>query len=270
MSGTSSVSDLAAEIVAAARRRGAARALILDLDGTLAPLANHPRDAWVPGPVLESLRRLLEHGWRIAIVSGRSRVEASRLAPVAGVEVSGSHGIEGPGEAAAPRALRAAGERSARIARAARRWVREFPGAHVERKPFGCAFHYRMVDSSARARFLARLRAWLPERDLRGLDVLDGRDVVELRPSGLGKGLIARRWPAARSAGRDASLVAIGDDLTDEDLFAALAGHALTVRVGRSRRSSRARRRLSGPRAVHRLLGRLAASFPGEERDERA
>jgi len=131
----------------------------------------------------------------------------------------------------------------------------------VERKPFGFAFHHRTLHATARPRFRRRLRAWLAGRDTRGFELLLGKRVLELRPSGLGKGLVARRWPAARSARRgDLSLVAIGDDRTDEDLFAALAGRGLTVRVGPPRRATLARRRLSGAPAVARLLATLAAS----------
>jgi trehalose 6-phosphate synthase/phosphatase len=48
------------------------------------------------------------------------------------------------------------------------------------------------------------------------------------------------------------AILAIGDDRTDEDLFAALPAHALTVRVGQG--ATRARYRVDGPQAVRELL----------------
>ena len=261
---------LAAEIVRAARRPNAARALVLDLDGTLAPIAPRPKDAEVPAVVLKTLERLLANGWRVAVVSGRPLVQARRMVPVPGVTVFGSHGIERGEPFPASRALRALSLRSERIARQARGFVRGFPGVLLERKPYGCAFHHRALAAATRPRFLRRLAVWLAERDTRGLEVLDGRCVVELRPAGLGKGLVARRWPAARSAvPGDRSLVAIGDDRTDEDLFAAFEDRGITVSVGSKRSRTIARRRLPGTAAVARLLTALAETGHLERRDVR-
>lgn len=264
----SAASALADEIARAARRRGAARALILDLDGTLAPITEHRRDARVPAGVLTALSRLVRNGWRVAIVSGRPVADARRMVPLSGVAIFGSHGVERGKARAVPRKLRAVARRAAQITREATVWIRAFSGVEIERKPFGFAFHHRTLDAGARPRFRRRLRAWLARADTRGLELLRGKRVVEMRPTGLGKGLVARRWPAARHARRgDHSLVAIGDDRTDEDLFAALAGRGLTVRVGSPRRATLAVRRLSGAAAVARLLSTLADSGGAERRD---
>ena len=250
---------LAAEITRSARRPGAARALILDLDGTLAPIAPRPADARVPAVMRRTLARLIAQGWRIAVVSGRPARDARRLVPDPAVVVFGSHGLERHGAASPLAHLRLIARRAARIARAGRALSTEFEGVIVERKPFGCAFHHRALDPRSRARFRRRLVAWLSKRDTRGLALLDGNRVVELRPAGLDKGLVLRRWRAARSARpTDRSLVAIGDDRTDEDLFAACADRGLTVSVGPEGRATLARRRLRGTAAVQRLLTLLA------------
>jgi len=265
MSATTSATALAADIARSARRPGAARALILDVDGTLAPIAKRPRDARVPLATRRALARLVAEGWRIAIVSGRPAADARRLVPVPGVDVYGSHGIEREGAPPRSALLRTLALRAARIARDSRAVTAGFDGVIVERKPFGCAFHHRALDPKARARFLRRLAAWLSECDTRGLALLDGNRVVELRPAGWDKGLVARRWPAARFAQPgDRSLVAIGDDKTDEDLFAACAGRGLTVSVGARRRPTLARRRLKGSPDVFRLLT-LLGEEPGPE-----
>jgi trehalose-phosphatase len=266
----SAATALADEIARAARRPGAARALILDLDGTLAPITRRPRDASVPAAVLSALSSLVRDGWRVAIVSGRPVADARRMVPLPGVTVFGSHGIERGESRSIPRRLRAIALRAALMAQQARDWIRDFRGVEVERKPFGFAIHHRTLEATVRPRFRRRLRAWLAGRDTRGLELHHGRRVIELRPAGLGKGLVARRWPAARLARRgDRSLVAIGDDRTDEDLFAALAGRGLTVQVGSPRRATIAVRRLSGAPAVARLLAVLAAAGSPVRRDAR-
>jgi trehalose-phosphatase len=264
----SSGAKLADEITAAARRRGAARILALDLDGTLAPIVSRRGEARVPARVLDALSRLHRRGWRVAIVTGRSAAEARRMVPLRGVMIFGSHGIERNGASRTSRPLLAAARRAATIARESRGFVREFPGVEVERKPFGCAFHHRALHGAVRARFLRVLRAWLMERDTRGLELLVGKRVVELRPAGYGKGSIFSQWSAARAVRRrDRSLVAIGDDVADEELFAALDGRGLTVRIGSARRETIARRRVSGAPAVARLLVTLAADADRERHD---
>jgi trehalose-phosphatase len=267
---SSATARLAAEIARAARRPRAARILVLDLDGTLAPITEHRHDACVPATVLASLSRVHDHGWRVAIVTGRPAVEARRMVPVRGVMVFGSHGIERGGAFPVSRPLRSAAKRARSLARQARDLIRSFPGAELERKPFGCAFHYRALHGEVRARFLRRLRAWLAGHDTRGLELLRGRDAVELRPEGRGKGEILRLWPAARAVRQgDRSLVAIGDDVADEELFAALNGRGLTIRVGSRRRPTLARRRLPGTSEVAHLLSTLAAGVPGKPSHER-
>lgn len=77
--------------------------------------------------------------------------------------------------------------------------------------------------------------------------------VVEIRPQAVHKGLIARALLAESPA---LTALAIGDDATDEDLFAALPADALTVHVGP--RPSIARYRVDGTADVRRLLTRLA------------
>jgi trehalose-phosphatase len=267
---SASVARLAGEIGRAARRPRAARVLVLDLDGTLAPIVERPGDARVPPAALDALSRLCGVGWRLAIVTGRPAATARRMVPLPGVAIFGSHGLEDGTGAIRTRTLREASRRAASIAHAARGLLRAFPGASVERKPFGCAFHHRALDRAARARFLRALRAWLAEQETRGLEILRGRGVIELRPSGSGKADVLGRWPAARAARRgDRSFVAIGDDRSDEELFAALGGRGLTVRVGPARRPSTARRRLPGTSAVARLLRTLASGAERERADGR-
>jgi trehalose-phosphatase len=271
MSSAATATRLADEIAAAARRPGAARLLVLDLDGTLAPIGARPSEARVPPRVLDALFRLSRHGWGIAIVTGRPAAAARRMVPVHGVTVFGSHGIEREGAPTVSRSLRVTARRAAALAREAAGLVRAFPGVQLERKPFGCAFHHRALHGAARARFLRELRGWLAARDTRGLELIDGKRVVELRPEGHGKGAVLRMWPAARAVrGGDRSVVAIGDDVADEELFAALGSRGLTVRVGPSRRTTIARRRISGTTAVARLLATLAAIADEGRRDGRS
>jgi trehalose-phosphatase len=253
---------LARRVSRAARRAGAWRTLLLDLDGTLAPIAQTPGQAAVPEATLEALRRVVAHGWTVAVVSGRPAALARRMVPVAGVRIFGSHGLEGTWRVAKRRAAPPRSHRRIeRLAAAARRLAATTPGVLIERKPAGVAFHDRRVPRRLRASWRRRLETWLANRDLSGLDRLDGKCVVELRPAGVHKGRIVEALPRRPGAPRpDASLVGIGDDRTDEDLFRALRGRGLAVRVGPPGARSVARSRLPSPAAVQRFLSGLTSA----------
>ncbi len=252
---------LAEGVAEASREPGAARTLLLDVDGTLAPIVATPERARVPGETLEALAALLRAGWRIALVSGRPAAEVRRLVPVRGVRVFGSHGLEGSWTGARSSGVPAALRRLLDdLEREGRRLAADFPGASVERKPAGLAFHDRALRGGALRSFRARLAEWLDERDLEGLERVAGKRVLELRPAGSGKGRVVRTLPRTRRRRRDASLVAIGDDRTDEDMFGELGERGLSIRVGRSLRGSMAQERLASVAAVREFLAALADS----------
>ena len=252
---------LATEIAIAARRPGAARTLLLDLDGTLAPIAATPEAAAVPARTLGALSRLVELGWSVGIVSGRPAGEVASMVPVAGVRVFGGHGSEEhAGEALLADPSAGADATLSRLAEAARQFASETPGARVEVKRSGIAFHDRQVPHAHLEAWRRRIRELLDGEGLHGFEVLQGRRVVEVRLSGVHKGTVLRRVAKGRDDGElDASLVAVGDDLTDEDLFKELAGRGLTVIVGQRARATAANRRLSSSAAVRELLEELIA-----------
>ena len=255
----------------AAAARGAARTIISDLDGTLAPFAPTPGEARVPNGTLAALGALVAAGWTVVIASGRAWVEARALVPLPGVLVFGSHGAEDErGRLLVPDAA-ALAARLDELAAAARPLLARFAGAWLERKPAGLALHDRLLPSETRGAWTEAREAWLAERRLEGIDACRGACVLELRAAGFDKGLVARRTaPSATAETSDESLVAMGDDRTDEDLFAALEGRGLAVRVGEAERASRAARRLRSPREVEEFLTALAAAAQTGEAPRRA
>jgi trehalose-phosphatase len=250
---------LATEIAVAARAPGAARTLLLDVDGTLAPISATPEMARVPVETLTALERLVDLGWSVAVVSGRPAAEVRAMVPVRGVRVFGSHGAEDANnEEPARRPSNAAAEVLSTLAAGAERLATRTPGARIEVKPAGLAFHDRMVPRGELERWRKQLRAMLESFDLEGLEVIEGRRVTEVRLRGVHKGTVLRHLaPGPERDVPDASLVAIGDDTTDEDLFRALAGRGLPILVARRSRATAAARRLSSPAAVREFLDAL-------------
>lgn len=193
-------------------------ALFLDFDGTLIELAETPDSITVAPHLPRLLERLTDRlGGRLALVSGRSIADLERYVPLPGIPFSGSHGLElrlGDGTHVPLHAPRGLDEVRDRV----RRFADERGGLLVEDKPAGIALHFRRVPDARRpvTDFMEQLAR---ESDL---IVQHGNMVVELRPHGADKG------DAVRALMKDAPFtgarpVFVGDDLTDEHAFAAVA-----------------------------------------------
>jgi trehalose-phosphatase len=257
----STAEELARIVGEAAGRSGAARTLLLDIDGTLAPIAPTPEAAAIPERTLRAVRDLVRGGWAVAAVSGRPSEQIRRMLPVEGVMAFGSHGLEGTRVAGlAGLGLEPGVERRLRsLGPAADRLAQEFVGVRVEHKAAGIAFHDRALQPSSVARWRRERDAWLARQDLDGLETIEGKCVLEIRPAGIHKGRVVEAL--ARRLGlveQDPSFVAVGDDVTDEDMFRAMRGLGLAVRVGPDARPTAAVTRVASTDEVSRFLALLA------------
>lgn len=210
-------------------------ALFLDFDGTLAPIAATPDGVVVDGDLLALLRRLRDAlGGRLAIVSGRS-VTTLRDLGFGDFLMAGTHGLElaqpgGPVEA--PPRQPAVDEAEA----AFQAFADDKAGLLVERKSISVGLHFRGAPQwGAEAGELARNLA-----DRLGLSVQPGKMLYELRPGGADKGSAVHAL-MARAPMAGGTPLFIGDDVTDEEGFAAAAqlGGA-GILVGPPRRTSAA------------------------------
>jgi len=187
--------------------------VLLDVDGTLAPIVERPEDARVPEEVRSELERLAGRYALVACVSGRPGVEVARLVGVDGVAVVGEHGLE-----LAPEAAAWAG-RIAEFARGV-----DWP---AERKPLSVSFHFRRADDEAAARaYLTRVAEAAASE---GFVPRWGRKVLEVRPPVAADKGTAVRALVARAGVRRALYA--GDDRTDVDAFGGLDELELGVRV---------------------------------------
>ena len=125
------------------------------------------------------------------------------------------------------------------------------PGSLVEDKGDSLAWHYRLSDPLYADEEATRLKAAIADAFPHGeIEPVGGRKVVEARPHGAQKGLAVA---AVRAEMPEARILAIGDDRTDEDMFATtLAGGGVAVSVGDH--DSRARLHVTGTADVRRFL----------------
>lgn len=192
-------------------------ALFLDFDGTLAPLADTPDAVEVDDALLSMLIRLRDRlDGRLAIVSGRS-VATLRDLGFTDFLLAGTHGLEfaRPGAAVeAPARLPAIDA----VETAFNAFAADRPGVLVERKSISVGLHFRNAPIWAEA---ARDLAATLAHD-HGLALQQGKMLYELRPGGADKGsaLYALMASAPMAGGIP---VFIGDDVTDEEGFAAAA-----------------------------------------------
>ena len=228
-------------------------ALFLDLDGTLAPIAATPDEVSGDDELWAILDALdARSGGRFAVLSGRSIGDIDRITGGHARAVAGVHGLErrcADGKivrAEPPEGLYAA--RGVMEAFAARR-----PGVLVEDKGLGIALHYRQApehgeDAEQLALALAQ------HHELRSQP---GSMVHELRAPGGGKGKALTAF-MEEPPFRGGTPVFLGDDLTDEDGFAAVqAMGGYGVIVG-PRTPTQARWRLQDVGAARAWLARLA------------
>jgi trehalose 6-phosphate phosphatase len=229
--------------------------LFLDFDGTLVTLADRPEAVEVAGTLHGLLDRLTEQlDGRLAIVSGRDVDTLRGQFGLIHAPIAGSHGSEislQPGtidRPDAPDALISAGA-------ALDNFASRDDGLLVERKPLGVCLHYRRAP--AREAECKAFAAALAQDH--GLYLQDGKMMAELRAGQDDKGSAIRglmdRPPFDRG-----TPVFLGDDVTDEDGFeavAALGGHGILVGP---QRETAAIYRLEDVAAVHHWLEQGASS----------
>ena len=208
------------------------RFFFLDYDGTLVPFAEDPSMA-LPGEETTALlaKAASVPGNRIHIISGRNKQFLDSIFDGMNITLVAEHGFftrQPGGEWAAAGARYGSWKIGARTLLES--YVARFPGSLIEEKESSLAWHFRKCKNPPASRQLIELRRLL-QREIKGSDtsLLRGNMVLEIKDALVDKGLAARNLLRDQDPG---FILAAGDDLTDEDLFRAMPGHAFTIKVG--------------------------------------
>ena len=209
-------------------------AVFLDYDGTLAPIVDRPEDALISDEMRDAVRRLARR-WSVCVVSGRDRPVVQQLMGIDDLIVAGSHGFDiwSPSGGALER--HEGGEYEALLTQVTER-LRELlgavPGSLIEPKRSSVAVHYRLVEESWRARVKAIVAGTIAEHSDE-LKLTPGKMVYEIQPRidwDKGKAVL-HLLEALGLDGADVVPLYVGDDITDEHAFEALAGRGVGILV---------------------------------------
>src|SRR4051812_48293479 len=230
-------------------------ALLLDIDGTLLDFAPTPREVWVPPGLAKTLNHLLERtSGALALVSGRSLNDIDLIFAPAEYPAVGGHGAEmrlsGEGESVAAHAPPLDKDLKKRLAAIAQL----SPGILLEDKGYSLALHYRLAPHAEKAIYAAvsLIRADLPNAPI---EVLPGKCVCEIKHSGFTKATGVREL-MTHEPFRGRRPVFIGDDVTDESVFAIMPDMGgLAFSVGR--RAMGVNGHFDAPNDVRAFLARL-------------
>lgn len=219
--------------------------LAFDFDGTLAPIVADPDRATI-GVATRDLLVAVNRLYPCVVISGRKGADVRRRVAGMGFRgVVGNHGIE-PFQA------------TPGVHRQVMRWRPRFEaalrgeiGVWLENKTYSLAIHLRQ----ARAKGRARRTVTDVAGQLGGIRLIGGKQVINVVPvDAPHKGMALEK---ERARLRCDTAIYIGDDETDEDVFALdQPGRLLSIRIGR-KEASHADFCLGGQGQVDELLRRL-------------
>lgn len=222
------------EMLAPLRADPARAAILLDIDGTLAPIVRHADDASVPEPTRAQLIAVAKRYGVVGCISGRRSATARQMVSLGTIAYLGNHGSEllAPGATQVEIDPAIAAYESTVRAFAEAAYTRELQRLRVrtEDKQAIRAFHWRGApDEDAAEQAVRELAA---RAQAEGLAIHWGRKVLEVRPPvEINKGRGVRRLLDGRDL---AAGLYVGDDMTDLDAFAGLRGLVREGLLGRA------------------------------------
>ena len=212
--------------------RAKKRLIMLDYDGTL---VNFSTDINVVSPdeeLLDILQDLVADGRnKVVIISGRQHTTMEEWFGKMKLDMVAEHGVW----------YKKAGGQWNEMIQFNVAWKKQLlpilqvyadraPGAFVEEKSHSLAWHYRGAENSIGEfkanELIGNIRYLIADLPLQ---LLQGNKVIEIKSSEIDKGKAAM---ACINAGQYNFVLAIGDDVTDEDMFKVVKESGITVKIG--------------------------------------
>jgi trehalose 6-phosphate synthase/phosphatase len=230
------------------------RQIFMDYDGTVLPFFGDPARSKPTSSLFQLLEKLSAYpGNELVIISGRSRENLEEWLGTLPITLVAEHGsfIKKPGGRWTRKHHTTLGWKKS-IREMMEIYAKRTPGAFVEEKESSLVWHFRKSPPYQAQKNMVILKQLL-NKTLRGTDlrVYSGNKILEVKPKSVSKGAAVSELIAN---GTD-FILSIGDDYTDEDMFASLPAYAFTVKVGPGR--THARYRIKSVDEVLSLLKKL-------------
>lgn len=215
--------------------------LLLDFDGTLAPIVADPHQAALPRHTKLWLKRLLKQKCiKIGIVTGRALPDIQKRVGLKGLIYAANHGMEIASDGRV--VLNKGSSFSSPIMAIGRKLQQELagiPGVIIEKKGTSLSIHYRKVKSTLLQKQVIALVRRVTRGQLRKnrLQITSGKKVVEVRPHRFWNKGKAALW-ILHNLAKGYRPIYIGDDVTDEDAFHALRSRGITIKIGKTQNTA--------------------------------
>jgi trehalose 6-phosphate synthase/phosphatase len=235
---TPSLNPARRRALVAAFRAADSSVLFLDYDGVLTPFNDNPSKA-NPNKELMSLLKKLAAKTKVVIVSGRSHTDLQEWLGDLPVSLVAEHGAY-TRDAGKKRWVKADNDLSWKdqVLLILEKYAANTPGGFVEEKEFSLVWHYRRASTYYAQKHLVILKKLLaPLAKKYDLSVQQGNMILEVRPQNIHKGAAVAKQLKEHTE----FILTIGDDFTDEDMFASMPPRAYTIKVGRGKTIARYR-----------------------------
>lgn len=230
------------------------RLLFIDYDGTLMGFNEDPQAVNPDEEVLELLTNLAaDPKNNVVINSGRDKTTLEAWLGHLDVEMAAEHGVWMKEKGEWQLNPNVVDGWMPKVRELLENLVARTPGSFIEEKDYSLAWHYRAIDrilGQKRVREFRDMLSYLIQNQ--DLQVLEGNKVVEIKNAGVNKGKATSHWVQKQKWD---FVLGIGDDATDEDIFAALPEHGVSVKVGTDRTA--AKYKLSGVTEVRKVFKSL-------------
>ena len=209
------------------------RLFLLDYDGTLIPTTYKFKKIKPGKKILSIIQQLIQDKKnQVVIVSGRGKDILEKWFADIDIGLVAGHGTwlrEKIGQWKTVKPL--SNKWKNQIKPLLELYVNRTPGSFIEEKDYSLVWHYIKTDPSfGRIRALELKSSLLYLTSNLNLEVLHGEKVIEIKPTGINKGVSADYWISQKDWD---FILAIGDDWSDEDTFQNIPDFAYSIKVGK-------------------------------------
>lgn len=253
---TRSLRPAVVSVLADSYHRAQKRLLLLDYDGTLVPFSEDYLAADPPASLMRLIKKLSQDkANEVIVISGRSTADLDAWFGGLPINMVAEHGVyvKKKGNKNWTTLNRDETSWKQQMLPILQKYSAKTPYSKIEEKTHSLVWHYRRSPPYyAQKNAVAIKRLLAPLLRAYGLQLFTGNKVLEIKDPNVNKGAALSSWLHAEHD----FIMAIGDDFTDEDMFAILPTQAYSIKVGRG--LTEARYRLQDSEEVIELLKKLA------------